>query len=307
MTTVYIDRVFLLNLAADYLLMLTAARVAGIPLRRLRLAGSALLGAAYASAAFLPACHLLAHPVCKLMVGVGMSYLAFWPQQKRLRLMALFFLLSGALAGLLLALGLAIGSPGQYLGKIYRAEINWPVFLVSVIVFYLLLSLMFQRGMRHGRGEVMKVTVNIGGKTREVAALHDTGNTLCDPVNGNPVLVLEQAAIIDLWPPEVEQVLRQPVPPEEKMVQLHRLQRGSAFSLLPFRSVGVPAGLLLAFRCDRITVEKKVHRRTLVALSEGPLSDGGAYQALWGGEEGRRHDRGFTHHQAVDQTMDRAV
>ena len=69
----------------------------------------------------------------------------------------------------------------------------------------------------------------------------------------------------------------------------------------------ITAGLLLAFRCDRITVEKKVHRRTLVALSEGPLSDGGAYQALWGGEEGRRHDRGFTHHQAVDQTMDRAV
>jgi len=153
----------------------------------------------------------------------------------------------------------------------------------------------------------MKVTISIGGKNREIAALHDTGNTLCDPVSGNPVLVLEQATISDLWPPEVERILGQPLPPEEKMVQLHRLQRGNSFSLLPYRSVGVPAGLLLAFRCDRITVENKVHRRTLVALSEGPLSDGGAYQALWGGEEGSRHDRDFAHHKAVDQTMDRAV
>ena len=68
------------------------------------------------------------------------------------------------------------------------------------------------------------------------------------------------------------------------MVRLHNEKLGAAFSLLPFRSVGVPAGLLLAFRSDRITVEKKVHRGTLLALSEGPLSDGGAYQALWGGE-----------------------
>lgn len=33
---IYIDRVFALNLAVDYLLLLTAARLAGTPLRRLR-------------------------------------------------------------------------------------------------------------------------------------------------------------------------------------------------------------------------------------------------------------------------------
>ena len=34
--TVYIDRVFVLNLLVDYLLLLAAARLAGAPLRRLR-------------------------------------------------------------------------------------------------------------------------------------------------------------------------------------------------------------------------------------------------------------------------------
>ena len=34
MTVVYLDRVLLLNLLVDYLLLLTTARLAGIPLRR---------------------------------------------------------------------------------------------------------------------------------------------------------------------------------------------------------------------------------------------------------------------------------
>ena len=47
MTVVYLDRVLLLNLLVDYLLLLTTARLAGIPLRRGRLALCAAVGALY--------------------------------------------------------------------------------------------------------------------------------------------------------------------------------------------------------------------------------------------------------------------
>ena len=43
MTVVYLDRVVLLNLAVDYLLLLATARLAGLPLRRGRLALAAAL------------------------------------------------------------------------------------------------------------------------------------------------------------------------------------------------------------------------------------------------------------------------
>ena len=49
-TVVYLDRVLLLNLLVDYLLLLTTARLAGIPLRRGRLALCAAVGALYAGA-----------------------------------------------------------------------------------------------------------------------------------------------------------------------------------------------------------------------------------------------------------------
>ena len=75
--TVYIDEVFLLNAIVDYLLLLSAARLAGEPFRRLRLALGAVLGGLYAAAVFFPGLEFLAHPLCKLAVPVGMTLLAF--------------------------------------------------------------------------------------------------------------------------------------------------------------------------------------------------------------------------------------
>jgi stage II sporulation protein GA (sporulation sigma-E factor processing peptidase) len=306
MVTVYIDRVFALNMLVDYLLLLTAARLAGAPLRRLRTALAAALGGLYAAAVFLPGCAFLSGPLWKILAGVAMALLVYWPQRRRWALTALFLLLSGALAGLLLAVGLASGDPARRLAGVFRAEISWPVFAGTGAGFYLLLRAAFRRDVRLKGGDILRVTIRIGGRRRELSALHDTGNTLRDPVNGEPVLVLEQRAVRDLWPPEIGRILDQPLSPEEKMAQLHRRHAGRSFSLIPYRSVGVPAGLLLAFRSDALTVEGRIHRRVLLALSESPLSENGAYQALWGGEVGRRHDGTPAHREDMDPALDHA-
>ena len=304
---VYVDRVAALNFLVDYLLLLTGARLAGAPLQRRRLALWAALGALYAVAALLPRCRVLILPPIRVLAGLVMALGAYWPQRRRWRLIVLFGLLSAALAGLILALGLAAGDPMGYVSGVWRSQISWPVLLISAAVFYVLLSLLFRRALRHGKGEIMEVTVSIGGRDRAVSTLYDTGNTLCDPVSGQAVLVLEQDQLYDLWPPEVSGVLRQSLPPEEKMVRLHRMERGGAFSLLPYRSVGVPSGLLLAYRSDSVTVGGRKLRRTLLALSEGPLSDGGSYHALWGGEEGGRREKALARDTTLAPEMDRAV
>lgn len=71
------------------------------------------------------------------------------------------------------------------------------------------------------------------------------------------------------------------------MARLHRQGAGIPFSLLPFRSVGTPAGLLLAARSDYIEINGHRYPRTPVALSDYPVSDGGGYHALWGDPEGK--------------------
>ncbi len=289
MTVVYLDRVVLLNLAVDYLLLLATARLAGLPLRRGRLALAAALGALYAAAVFLPGCRMLAHPACRLAAGVAVCRLAWRRECRPWRLTALFFLLSGALAGLLLAAGLAAGSSGAILSRVYYADISWPVLLGSAIGFGLLLHLVFRQGARHEGGELMDVTVSLQGRRLRLRALHDTGNTLRDPVSGQPVLVLEQGALGELWPPQAAEIIAMDLPPEEKMARLHRLDGGCRWSLLPFCAVGTAAGLLLAVRSDYVKVGGITYPRVLLALTPGPVSDGGGYQALWGGRKERRH------------------
>ena len=103
MTVVYLDRVFLLNSVVDYLLFLCAARLCGFPLHRRRLIFCAVLGGVYAAAVFISELAFLAHPAIRLAFGGLLALAAF----RRFRPVLTFFLLSAALAGTLLALGLA--------------------------------------------------------------------------------------------------------------------------------------------------------------------------------------------------------
>ena len=110
MTVVYVDSVFLLNGAMDYLLCLVTARLAGVPLRRRRYVLAAMLGGGYAAAVFLPGCGFLASWPVKLAAGVLMALAAFGGEQYLLRLTLLLFALSCGLAGGVLGLSLLTGS-----------------------------------------------------------------------------------------------------------------------------------------------------------------------------------------------------
>ena len=273
-TVVYIDRVAVLNLIVDYLLLMTTATLAGTPLRRLRFCLCAVGGAAYAVAVFL--LPVLAHPLCRVGAGIVMALCAFSEEVRPWRLTALFWLLSGAPCGLV--------------SRVRYADISWPVLLGGAAVFYGLLHLLFRQTARHGRGELMDIDVVVGGRRCRLRALRDNGNTLRDPIRGQPVLVAEAAALRRLWPAEAAEILNRAVPPEEKMALLHRAGVDIPFVLLPFRAVGTEGGLLLACRSDYIQIGRRSVMHTLVALTDTQVGAGG-YQALWGGrEKGAGHD-----------------
>lgn len=146
----------------------------------------------------------------------------------------------------------------------------------------------------------MTVQVSIAGKVKDFTALHDTGNTLRNPVDGRPVLVMEQGAVLSLLPEKERQILEEDHPPEETMARLYAAGSGLHFTLLPFRSVGAESGLLLAVRCEYITVHRRRIPKTLIALSPGSVSDGGGYCALWGGtERGERLEKSADENSAV--------
>lgn len=277
---VYLDTLFLLNFLMDYLLLLVTAKVAGEPFRRLRLALGGLVGALFAAVVFLPGWEWLTHPACKLGSAVLMLLAAFGGSRHLLRLGLLFFALSCGLGGGVLVIGLLSGRGLAFHNGVLSTGMDLKAVMLSAAVCYAVLTLVFRRSGRHVGRELTPAVVSIGGESVLLTALRDTGNTLTDPVTGRPVLVTEGARLRQLLPEELLTELREPT---EAMERFAQSPLGRRLRLLPYRAVGVDCGFLLAVRADRVSVGGEEYGGLLVALSPTPVSDGGGYQALFGG------------------------
>lgn len=191
MTVVYLDSVFLFNALLDYLLFLSTARLAGIPLRRRRYLLCGVLGGLYAAAVFLPGGGFLTETLVKAGVGLLLALIAFGRETHFLRLTLLTVAIACALAGTVLALGLLAGQHIPNARGIFYTNVNGKTLLLSASGVYLLLTVIFRAAAAHGiRGECLPVTVCLLGQTVALTALLDTGNSLRDTA-GEPVLTAE--------------------------------------------------------------------------------------------------------------------
>lgn len=102
------------------------------------------------------------------------------------------------------------------------------------------------------------------------------------------MLIAQASALADLWTREECAVLRE-LESRGATWCLERLGRRGKWRLLPYRAVGVSAGLLLCFRAEEATLDGETLGPITVALSPTAVSDGGGYTALWGGERGADH------------------
>ena len=134
MTVVYIDSLFLLNFVVNYLLLLAAAKLSGEPLRRLRMAGGAALGAAYAAAVFFPHMGFLLHPLCKLGAAVLMLAAAFGGSKRLLRVSLVFFAVAAAFGGGIFALELLGGQGLTLRNGIFYSAMDLRLILLSAAV-----------------------------------------------------------------------------------------------------------------------------------------------------------------------------
>lgn len=278
MTVVYLDLVFLLNGVINYLLLLATGRLMGRVLMRWRIAVSGILGGVYAVLTFLPAFASLAGLQWVVLMAWLMVWIAYGGQSGVLRTLLVFCALASGLAGGILAVGLIGGRSGGTGNVIYQS-VDVPAMLLSASVCYFLVSVVFERALKHQRHEMIPVHMKMNRHEVIITALQDTGNTLCDPVTGLAVLVIEGMRLKQLVP-EIELLeLQQPV---KAMEQLAVWGQSKGYRLLPYQAVGIECGMLLAVWVDEVKVGNEKASRRLVALSPNSLSDGGNYQALIG-------------------------
>ena len=282
MPVVYLDSVFLLNAAMDYLLLRGTELLSGVPAGRRRCVLAALFGGGYAAAVFLPGLGWLSAWLGKFLAGLLMAVIAFGGQRRFLRRTLLLFALSCGMAGCVLALGMLSGGMPVERGVFYT-RVDLRVLLVAAISAYLLLSIVFRAAAGQGmEGRRLPLRIHRDGREIALSALYDSGNALRDAA-GRPVAVLTAEAARGLFPPGLRRYLTAEAlrDPAGQMAVLRRM--GERPVLLPCRTVG-GGGMLLALRCDWLMVNGVRQEMPMVALTPEDLGNG--IGALWGGEEG---------------------
>lgn len=255
---VYLDGVMALNFLVDLLLLLGVNRLSGHPLEVGRAAAGAMVGGSYAGACMVPALTFLSSGLWK-GVSLGLiSMTAFGLNRSALRRGVLFVLLSMAMGGLVVSF-----DTGNFLG---------------IVLCAVCLALLCQMGFQ-GKAvprQLVNVTIRRAGKEVKLLALRDTGNTLRDPVTGQPVLVAGPETaweLAGLSPDELSDpvgtLAAVPIP---------------GLRLIPYHAVGSANGMLLALHCDSVMIGKESGGE-LVAFSPQSFPDG-EYQALTGGQNG---------------------
>ena len=256
MLTVYLDLVMLLNFLVDFLLLLGTNRLSGFPAAPGRCALAAAFGSVYAAGCLLPGFRFLGNFLWRCVSLCLMAAVAFGPRRDAVKRGGVFLLLSLSLGGMALCF----------------TRQNFAALTLGAAGVWLLCRVAFGDGAV-GR-EYVPVTLSYQGRTASFTALRDTGNTLHDPITGEPVLVVsgevaEQLTGLTRYQlsAPLETMAARPLP---------------GLRLIPYHAVGSSGGLLLAMRFPGAIVGKK-EQTVLAAFAAEGLSSTGMYQALTGG------------------------
>ena len=259
METIYIDRLFVLNLIIDYYILLGSAKVCGVRLRRPRYGIAALLGALFAACSVLPNADFLSLAPIKLIFGALMALIAFGKEEKLLRCTIIFFAVSALFGGAVWAISLKSGMSTS--AAVY-IPLSMPTLIFSFGIIYALLSIVFRCTVKNAEKQIVDVGIKHMGKSAELRALCDTGNTLIDPVTGDSVMIASDLALCKLIP-DCERL---------SVETLHEFP-DYKFRLIPFRTVGTSDGVLPAFRPEEISIDGRMRDDVLVAISRHVKGD----------------------------------
>lgn len=289
---VYVDQVFLGNFLMNYLILWSAGRLGNLPARAWRLALASFAGSVYALFFFLPGTALLYTFAGKFLFSLLMVLAAFAPLSWRAwaYCTGLFYACSFALGGMVLGFTSLLHSNAGFFQELaeFPAVVHRHFWTgVAGALLFGWAAYRFGSGILRRRlaQKIFPVGISFSGRRVDVKALLDTGNSLVDPLTGEPVIVVEYEAIKPILPPELRTSL------EEEQLDYTRLLAGVAgkpwaarLRLIPFQSLGVQHGLLPGIRPDAVEIaqgEKKVAvDRVVVGICRHRLHEGENYRAL---------------------------
>lgn len=259
---VYADVLVVVNYVINLLVLMAAAKLAGVVTRRGRLGLGALTGALGSLVIFLPYIGWWFQAGYKLLLSCVMVLAAFgWQRRRRfLKLLLAVAVSAVGMGGLLFLLSFLAEPVGMffYNGVVY---FDLPMVLLvgcctgAYLVLWLVDRLFFSRTASK---QIYDLVITSEGKQIAIKGLADTGSNLKEPFSGAPVIVCDRGAAERIRP-----------------------QEQTRFRVIPCVTV-TGDGALEAFRPDEIRISREgAQVRTsdvYIAVSRQPIE--GEYQAV---------------------------
>ena len=283
MRVVYVDVLFMSNLAVNYLLLLLTARVSGVYTSRLRLLAGGALGAVFAVFLFFPELHPVVAVAARCLLCAAIVLVAFNREPLRVvrRVCLIFLALSFALAGGMVALITLLGTTGlEARNGVPYFDLSLRMLLGASLGIYGLLGLIFGHGGMSAKSKSTEITLKNGENAVKLNGFTDTGNLLRDPIGGRRVIVVSPEIAAQLFPEAEGALSSYDADPAQLFSQLSAMRPGR-FRLMPCKTAA-GTGLMVAGKIDTIILDNKPAHGYLIGIAAHPLNTANGCRAIVG-------------------------
>ena len=276
---IYADVVLLINFVMNSVILWAVSMLSRQKIRYLRLlAGGLAMALMYVLTMIMLPFHVVLSVIASVaMISTGV-FIGLHPPNLRAFLSQVFL---GFICSLILGgLGMMLFDRLEY--------VSWALLFACIVGAYVIIKLLMRviEGITIKKQQLCQITICIGETAMSLQALVDTGHTLHDPLNNAPVIIAEFESVKELLPDGIRLMFYEQQ--ESDLSNLLTASAGSRFyeriRMIPFVSLGLPNGMLIGFRPDKVTLPDKTRKDVVVGIYNRKLSGDGRYQGLIGPE-----------------------
>lgn len=268
----------------DFLTLFLCAKLLHLPLRAWKTALAASIGGIYGVAALFFHAGTIWNLLWNLSVAALMSWIAFSPKKLTHFCKSLFlfygigFLLGGSMTALYHLCNHYLEENRIFLFGNYETLQSSPslVLILTLAALSALLAMLVGRLFtQSATQQTARLWIKIEETTLECDARVDSGNLLCDPISGAPVLFLQYDAVKSTLPYAFATFFAQP-----DTLRLASMPPDFAkrIRMLPMATVS-GRKMIYCLRADTVKVDG-VARKALLAIVSDASGDFGGYPAL---------------------------
>ncbi len=286
---VYIDIVFFINFIMDFFIFWISAKLVkqNVAVKRIL--------AASASAALLYCLSLFAKPIgnrsiiFSLIIIIISVFICFKP--KGIKELVKFIISANICAFTMAGAGTAvfyyIKASTNNMFNINIIHFPFKILIFSSFACFALLKFFIAQLNKISlkRQSFCNIKLYFEKKKIELTALIDTGNSLCEPITGKPVIISEFKSIKEALPEKIKLLYYENKDNDikEAALAIQQCENKSDFSFIPFSSLGEQSGIIMAVRAKKaeimyegcIKIEKPY-----IAVCNLSLSKKGSFDSL---------------------------